>query len=587
MRLSLTNAIKFKANAPLLLHSSSLPIAKSTLAFRSVLTPLISPLSLTGRPNTVTFLPSPFIRCRAAMATAACVEVKEQIELTETEKKIFDRLLNTLRHFNLETQLRVAGGWVRDKLLGKECYDIDIALDNMLGSEFVDKVQEYLSSTGEVAQGLAVIPSNPEQSKHLETARMRLFDLWIDFVNLRCEDYCENSRIPTMKFGTAEEDAYRRDLTINSLFYNINTNLVEDFTKRGLEDLKFGRIVTPLPPKATFLDDPLRVLRAIRFGARFDFTLDEELKKAAACDDVKTALAAKISRERIGTEIDLMISGNQPVKAIDYICDLTLFWVVFSLPPKVEPAVSDECYRLSAAYVDASWQLIQLIGCSNFSDEQRRLCLYSALFLPLRCATYKDRKDKMIPAVNYIFRDSLKRKASDADTVINIHKSLEKFLSLIPSILSNEDVQITEVDWGKEFVDVPVTSKLRVLTGFLLREIKDFWRVALLVSTLLYPTEIDCSHDIIDRNFQLDKRKGIFVSVENAIVKLGLEKVWDLKPLVNGKDIMNILQLKVGGPLVREWQEKTLSWQLAHPSGTAEECLDWMKETYSKRIKME
>ncbi|MBA0595901.1 hypothetical protein Gorai_012750, partial [Gossypium raimondii] len=50
---------------------------------------------------------------------------------------------------------------------------------------------------------------------------------------------------------------------------------------------------------------------------------------------------------------------------------------------------------------------------------------------------------------------------------------------------------------------------------------------------------------------------------------------------------MNVLQLKVGGPLVREWQQKALSWQLAHPSGTAEECLDWMKETHSKRIKME
>ncbi|MBA0866023.1 hypothetical protein Goshw_017325, partial [Gossypium schwendimanii] len=444
--LSLNNAIKLKAKAPLLLHSLTLPTTKITLAFRSVSTPLNeTALSLnTTTPNTIPFLPSPFLSCRAAMTTAACVQVKEQIELTETEKKIFDRLLNTLRHFNLQTQLRVAGGWVRDKLLGKECYDIDIALDNMLGSEFVDKVQEYLSTTGEVAQGLAVIPSNPEQSKHLETARMRLFDLWIDFVNLRCEDYSEDSRIPTMKFGTAEEDAYRRDLTIN-------------------------RIVTPLPPKATFLDDPLRVLRAIRFGARFDFTLDEELKKAAACDDVKTALAAKISRERIGTEIDLMISGNQPVKAIDYVCNLTLFWVVFSLPPKVEPAVSEECYRLSAAYLDASWKLIQLIGCSNFdvsneSDEQRRLCLYSALFLPLRSAAYKDRKDKKIPVVNYIFRDSLKRKASDADTVMNIHKSLEKFLSLIPSLLSNEDIQLTEVDWGREFDDVPFTSKLRVLT---------------------------------------------------------------------------------------------------------------------------
>ncbi|MCH91520.1 CCA tRNA nucleotidyltransferase mitochondrial-like, partial [Trifolium medium] len=144
-------------------------------------------------------------------------------------------------------------------------------------------------------------------------------------------------------FGTAEEDAYRRDLTINSLFYNINTDAVEDFTKRGISDLKSGKIVTPLPPKTTFIDDPLRVLRAIRFGARFDFTLDEDLKVAAACDDVKNALAAKISRERIGTEIDLMISGNQPVKAITYICELTLFWTVFTLPAEYEPVISDGC----------------------------------------------------------------------------------------------------------------------------------------------------------------------------------------------------------------------------------------------------
>uniref|UniRef100_A0A2P2KV24 Uncharacterized protein MANES_18G102400 n=1 Tax=Rhizophora mucronata TaxID=61149 RepID=A0A2P2KV24_RHIMU len=214
-------------------------------------------------------------RCirRRAMGTSSVteqepvrVEVKDTIELTEIEGKIFDRLLNTLRHFNLSTVLRVAGGWVRDKLLGKDCYDIDIAIDNMLGSEFVDKVREYLLSNGEEAQGVGIIPRNPDQSKHLETARMRLFDLWIDFVNLRCEDYSENSRIPTMKFGTAEEDAYRRDLTINSLFYNINTSSVEDLTGRGIADLKTGKIVTPLPPKATFLDDPLRVLRAIRFG---------------------------------------------------------------------------------------------------------------------------------------------------------------------------------------------------------------------------------------------------------------------------------------------------------------------------------
>ncbi|XP_015583667.1 tRNA nucleotidyltransferase cca2 isoform X2 [Ricinus communis] len=516
------------------------------------------------RPETPRYLHS-FLRrrfsCRA-MGTStpqAVIQVKDKIELTEIEKKIFDRLLNTLRHFNLQTQLRVAGGWVRDKLLGKDCYDIDIAIDNMLGSEFVDKVREYLLSTGEEVGGLGIIPRNPDQSKHLETARMRLFDLWIDFVNLRCEDYTEDSRIPTMKFGTAEEDAFRRDLTINSLFYNINTSSVEDLTERGIEDLKFGKIVTPLPPKATFLDDPLRVLRAIRFGARFGFILDEELKEAAACDDVKNALAAKISKERIGNEIDLMLSGNQPVKAMTYIGDLTLFWIIFGLPPKVEPAVSEGCHKLCIAYLDATWNLIQSIRSSFFT----------------------------VPVVNFIFKDSLKQKASDSETVMKIHKSLEKFLNIIPLLTSDDDTQPAEVDWALELIDVPFSAKLRVLTGFLLREIKDFWRVALLISTMIYPADIDSTQSFLDKQFELDKRKELFKTVEDAITKQGLEKIWDVKPLVNGKEIMSVLQLKSGGPLVREWQQKLLAWQLAHPTGTAEECLDWMKETHLKRARIE
>ncbi|XP_042508186.1 CCA tRNA nucleotidyltransferase, mitochondrial-like isoform X2 [Macadamia integrifolia] len=93
----------------------------------------------------------------ASSCTAPCVQVKDTIDLNDKEKLIFDRLLEVLQHFNLQTQLRVAGGWVRDKLLGKECYDIDIALDNMLGREFCDKVNEYLSHKGEEKQGIGVI----------------------------------------------------------------------------------------------------------------------------------------------------------------------------------------------------------------------------------------------------------------------------------------------------------------------------------------------------------------------------------------------------------------------------------------------
>jgi hypothetical protein len=221
----------------------------------------------------------------------AMPEIKSVIELTDTEQKLFEELLESSKKAGLnETTLRCAGGWVRDKLMGRESLDIDIALDNMLGKEFADTVNQYLESHGKETHNVAVIMSNPDQSKHLETARMKIRGLWIDLVNLRSEEYAHNSRIPTMSFGTPEQDAFRRDFTINSLFYNINEGTIEDLTGRGVEDMKLGIIRTPLPAKETFLDDPLRVLRAVRFASRFGFSLDESLIEAASDSKVRFCL---------------------------------------------------------------------------------------------------------------------------------------------------------------------------------------------------------------------------------------------------------------------------------------------------------
>lgn len=84
------------------------------------------------------------------------------------------------------------------QLLGKECCDIDIALNNISGREFCKKVNDYLSAIEEEDSEIVDFPSNPDKSKHLDTARMTLFDISVDFVNLRAEDYSQNSRIPTM-----------------------------------------------------------------------------------------------------------------------------------------------------------------------------------------------------------------------------------------------------------------------------------------------------------------------------------------------------------------------------------------------------
>lgn len=116
------------------------------------------------------------------------------------------------------------------------------------------QVNLYLQAKEKQSAKIAVIQANPEQSKHLETARMKINETWIDLVNLRSETYSQESRVPQMEFGTPEEDAMRRDFTINSMFYNINSGLVEDFSGKGLEDLEKGIIRTPLAAMETFLD---------------------------------------------------------------------------------------------------------------------------------------------------------------------------------------------------------------------------------------------------------------------------------------------------------------------------------------------
>ncbi|CAM0950163.1 unnamed protein product [Alopecurus aequalis] len=449
---------------------------------------------------------------------------------------------------------------------------------------------------GEEQKGIGVIQCNPDQSKHLETATMLIYGTWIDFVNLRSEKYAENSRIPTVEIGTAKEDAFRRDLTINSLFYNINTKSVEDLTERGLEDLKKGLIATPLPAKSTFLDDPLRVLRAIRFAARFSFTLTEDLKEAASDENVKSELGTKISRERIGHEVDLMMSDKHPVDAMCYIRNLGLFYVVFAFPEKLDPPVLDKHDWLCVTHIEAAWNLAHSIGRSLFSggsdsksqDEQQRLCLYSALFIPVRNTVYMDKKSKKVPVVSYIIRDSLKLKASDADTIVNIHVASEKFAKLVLLLESNENLDTVKEKLDDEYLEIPTDTVKRVLAGLILREIKGFWRVALFILTLVYPEGCNASGSLSKQD-ELHRRKEKYLSVERSITDLDLDGVWRMKPLLDGKAIMGVLEVKSGGPLIGKWQQRLVKWQLAHPKGTMEECKEWMKQSQqqTKRQKVE
>ena len=177
--------------------------------------------------------------------STSVVSSVHNIKFTERESGIFDIVRGATKSSSKKIVARVAGGWVRDKILGRPSDDIDIAVDSMSGFEFATLLDEYLKKKPEKTNSKVTrIKANPDQSKHLETATMRIMGRDIDFVHLRTEEYTDSSRIPIIKVGTAQEDAYRRDLTINALFYNINEDVVEDFTGKGLEDLRAGTIRT-------------------------------------------------------------------------------------------------------------------------------------------------------------------------------------------------------------------------------------------------------------------------------------------------------------------------------------------------------
>lgn len=257
---------------------------------------------------------------------------------------------------NAKLVLRFTGGWVRDRLLGVESHDIDVAINKMTGYQFGLRLKEYLEIPGSpekyglegVAKsekagtsaknkqvgGLHKIEANPEKSKHLETVTTKILGLDIDLVNLRKETYTEDSRNPQMEFGTPEEDALRRDATVNAMFYNLNTSEVEDFTGQGFDDMQKRIIRTPLEPYQTFKDDPLRVLRLIRFASRLGYSIDPLAEEFMGNEDIKRALHIKISRERVGVELEKALRGPDPLGAMQYIHRLGLYTTVFSDPTK-------------------------------------------------------------------------------------------------------------------------------------------------------------------------------------------------------------------------------------------------------------
>ena len=188
----------------------------------------------------------------------------------------------------------VIGGFVRDLLINRPSKDIDI----VIVGDGIDIARKTAKAIGDEVH-VSVF-------KTFGTAMIKDNDFEIEFVGARKESYVLHSRSPEVAVGTLEDDQNRRDFTINALAISLNVKdyglLIDPF--HGLEDVKEGIIKTPLEPGITFSDDPLRMMRAVRFAAQLNFKIDSDSLAALTVHRDRILI---VSMERISDELNKII----------------------------------------------------------------------------------------------------------------------------------------------------------------------------------------------------------------------------------------------------------------------------------------
>lgn len=532
-----------------------------------------------------------------------------RINLNPTETKIRNLLVDYCDYYNSKSTteplvLRFTGGWVRDKLLGIESNDIDIAINHLSGEDFATKLRDYLQEVkNEPIENSSIhtIKKNPAKSKHLETCTTKLFGLDIDFVNLRSEAYTEDSRVPVIEYGTPQEDAMRRDATLNALFYNVNEDIIEDFTERGLKDLEDGILRTPLAPLQTFLDDPLRVLRLIRFASRLNYSIALDTLEAMGTNEVKHALIHKISRERVGIEVEKIVASAHPEYGFQLINYAGLTDSIFSFGDLTDSVnsmnstnvllkIDDMQQNLTSNMIDVTAlypifesQLQQLRTESSIrgiydavkgnSDLLRAWWYAVALYpfeLDIILQTSGKKKQATGHIVDIILRGGLK--ASNAD--------MEKVTTLINNRTESE-------------LKLNTLQQRRSDFGLFLKKFGNFQGL-----NVLFNLYLDCLTPVMNLNLQnyepapnkeiiTDEHKETIINavqeqvqkyeaIVEYIHKQGLEEVHNMKILIDGKQLSKELGLKPG-PWMGQVNNEIMVWQLDNPEKSKDDCLEFVK----------
>ena len=240
----------------------------------------------------------------------------------EINNKIINAISKSIKGTEYENKVFVVGGFVRDLIMGKDPKDIDLLIDGDINAGAGITFAEWFCKKENIFKK----DSNPLVYGLYGTAMFQFMGEKIECVAPRSEKYQNDSRKPVVSSCTLEDDCFRRDFTVNSLFINISNNELVDYSKNGLNDIKNKIIRSTSNPDIIFTEDPLRILRAIRFAARFNSTIEEKTFEGMKRHVDRLEI---ISKERIQDEFSKMITSDNPEFAIRLLFEIGAYKYVF------------------------------------------------------------------------------------------------------------------------------------------------------------------------------------------------------------------------------------------------------------------
>lgn len=323
-----------------------------------------------------------------------------------------------------------------------------------------------------------------------------------------------------------------------------------------------------MEPLETFTDDPLRVLRSIRFSARYGFKIFHTLVDAASETRVNEELNKKISRERIGKELSLMLCTHRFSYSLECIHMIHLWNAIFKYPSDITEIFEWDPEQSLACVTNL--ERVLAIKCNYFGSDSEafpeiphstQCALMAAIFVPIAPFKFLTAKRKLESLVSYIMLNSIKTTSKD-NTLVS------KFLGVRPQMIS---LVANRGAWSRRSV------------GSLLLEAGEFWRDIMLLSLASVlppmPMKKSLTPELPSLELSAEGKKLVemYDAFEKYVADEKLENAWASKTLFNGKQIAGMLGTKAG-PWVTKALRLLQEWQFENPNATADEAKEWIVE---------